>query len=88
MLWKSEVNPLREVPELARLQQFDWTSCLPALETWERIHNHLLRHGSVSPTWVSEAQAHDAECQERMRAAAAAIAEILLRRRLEYARWI
>jgi hypothetical protein len=87
VLWKGEVDPLRKVPELARLQLFDWTPCVRALEAWERIHNDLLRHGSVSPTWELEAQALDGECQERMRAAAVAIAEILRRRRLEYTRW-
>jgi hypothetical protein len=86
VLWKGEVDALTEIPELERLEMFDWTSCVPALEAWERVHSHLFRHGSVSPSWVWEAEELDMRCQESMRATAVAIAEILRQRRSEYAR--
>lgn len=35
VLWKGDVDQLTEMPELRRLQLFDWTSCVHALEAWE-----------------------------------------------------
>jgi hypothetical protein len=86
VLWKGQSDLLRQMPDMEKWQLFDWTSCRRAFEVWERVGSHQLRHGSVSPIWVSEAEVFDKICLESMRATAEAITDILVQRRLEYAR--
>ena len=86
VLWKGQEHSLMQVPELRGLAFFDWRPCTRTLEEWEQINNHLFQHGSVSPSWESEANALNDMCLDSMKATAFAVTEILRHRRSEYAR--
>ena len=83
--WKGDLDPIGKMPELVGVPLFDWTSCLRAFEASERLHSHLLRHGSVSPAWEEEAKAAGEDCCEAMSVTAKQLVAILQERRLRYA---
>jgi hypothetical protein len=85
--WKPGTDPITRFPELETVQVFDWRSCSAALETRAGVTSHLLRHGSVSPSWQNEALELEQECRQSMKSTAEAVTEILLRRRVQYAHW-
>lgn len=86
VIWKGDAGSLAQMPAVAAPRAFDWTACGTAFNARLRIAEHLIRHGSVSPGWIWEADALDARCETSMRATAAAIVRILRERRSAYAR--
>ena len=85
VVWKGEVNPLIEIPELGRIPVFDWTSCSAALDAGARVSSHLFQHGSVPPIWEREALELERKCQQSMLRTAESIANILRQHRSQYA---
>jgi hypothetical protein len=49
------------------------------------LTEHLIRHGSVSPTWVSDVERDECLCRDAMAATARRIVDALRQRRNEYA---
>lgn len=85
VVWKGSPEPPAVLDPAQARRPFDWRSCGAAFRVQLRIHEHLFRHGSVSPAWERDALLLEARCRRSMRAAAAEIVAILQERRLQYA---
>lgn len=85
--YEGDLNIVNELPEVKGLHVRDWTACPRAAAAHERVWRHRSRHGSVSPSWESDAALLDRECGRAMRDTGEAVVEILERRREIYAQW-